>query len=78
MRPVNLVLNRALHLLHSFTNLLDLWMDFANQIMFNLRERFDAFALGMNFREKVGLPPGNAVHPRKANGPAACSYQSQK
>ena len=55
--------------IHAFLDFADLRMDFLNEVMFQLREFFDAFALFLEPGQKLVLIDGNPAHPPKAEAP---------
>jgi hypothetical protein len=55
--------------IHAFLDLADLRMHFLNEVMFQLREFFDAFALFLEPGQELVLVEGDPAHPPKAKAP---------
>src|ERR1051325_4468525 len=62
---------------HRFLDLVDLRMDFLDQIMFGLREFLDPLGHVVQFLQHLFLARGQAVHPPKTDGPANSSDPSE-
>ena len=63
------------HLYHALLDLVDLSVDFLDEVVLDLRQFFDAFALLAKVWQQGILLGGKQVHPPKADAPAGGASQ---